>query len=258
VLRDLLDSELASLRARFEGDPNHRGDFWNRFRNGLQGDKSFFKHFLLRMHYNTLLAESLEEPDLVTKFKSIDEMTVTDLEAYCESWGVGWPERAVTGLASLEGNLPIFRYALERSDCDVSPSDEVNGSGLTPLIDASRLGCVSMVRYILERVDEAHVNHRSNTTQVSALGDAALRGHAQVVRLLLQHRALVDVQRTDGKTPLHCAAEQGHSQCVALLLEAGACPLARDQNGHQPADLVEEWQTDVRQQFDRTLAKMSS
>ena len=114
--------------------------------------------------------------------------------------------------------------------------------------ESPRLGCLQVVRYVLQAqgVDRAAINHRSPSTGCSALSDAAMRGHAGVVSLLLAAGAQVDAPRKDGKTALHCAAEQGHAAVVRQLLRAGADPLAREEEGRTPAELAEVWHEDAR------------
>ncbi|EOD10058.1 ankyrin repeat protein [Emiliania huxleyi CCMP1516] len=140
----------------------------------------------------------------------------------------------------------MLRYIVERygAPLRVEPSPV----GLTPLQEAARLGCLQVVRYVLQAqgVDHAAINHRSPSTGCSALSDAAMRGHAGVVSLLLAAGAQVDAPRKDGKTALHCAAEQGHAAVVRQLLRAGADPLAREEEGRTPAELAEVWHEDAR------------
>jgi len=74
---------------------------------------------------------------------------------------------------------------------------------------------------------------------------AALNGHEQVARVLLEAGAVVSAQNNDGVTALIWAAPNGHERCALVLLEAKADPIkARSdgmtalmfaaQNGHNP------------------------
>ena len=51
---------------------------------------------------------------------------------------------------------------------------------------------------------------------------ASERGHARVLRLLLEARADKDCQNTFGQSPLWIASSKGHVDIVRLLLEARA------------------------------------
>lgn len=74
---------------------------------------------------------------------------------------------------------------------------------------------------------------------LSPLHAAARRRSPQLVRLLLELRAPVDlVCDQDGRTPLHCAAAAGDARCVRLLLEFRASPSARDHMRKLPLELA--------------------
>ena len=47
------------------------------------------------------------------------------------------------------------------------------------------------------------------------------RGHNEVVKLLLEHGANVDVQSKGGDTILHCAVENGDSVIIEHILKHG-------------------------------------
>lgn len=51
---------------------------------------------------------------------------------------------------------------------------------------------------------------------------AAAQGHADVVRLLLQHGAAPTARNRDGRSAVLCAALAGHAEAVAVLVAAGA------------------------------------
>jgi len=65
--------------------------------------------------------------------------------------------------------------------------------------------------------------------------DAAVAGnHTEVVRLLLEHHASVNVRSSGGMTPLQKAAQNGNLEVCRLLLEKGADVAARDDAGKTP------------------------
>lgn len=47
-------------------------------------------------------------------------------------------------------------------------------------------------------------------------------GQEEVVRLLIQHGAAINVQSQNGFTPLYMAAQENHDGCVRYLLSKGA------------------------------------
>ena len=66
----------------------------------------------------------------------------------------------------------------------------------------------------------AEVDARDRDEQFSALFFAAREGHADVVRLLLEHGATPDFVDADGERPIDFARQEGHSQIVRLLEDA--------------------------------------
>jgi ankyrin repeat protein len=57
---------------------------------------------------------------------------------------------------------------------------------------------------------------------------AAQSGNTVAVKLLIEHKADVDAQRRDRKTPLHLAASNGHVEIIKILVENKADLDARD------------------------------
>lgn len=75
----------------------------------------------------------------------------------------------------------------------------------------------------------------------TALHHAALRGHANVVKVLIEADANVDLRTNDEyRTALHYAAMEGHREIVTMLLEAGAKPAEPDIDDKTPRDLALE------------------
>jgi ankyrin repeat protein len=70
------------------------------------------------------------------------------------------------------------------------------------------------------------------------LVSAAIRGHIEVVRYLLELGADPSGSTTDGNTPLHAAAFLCREVVVKLLLNKGASLTAKNNNGETPIDVV--------------------
>ena len=66
----------------------------------------------------------------------------------------------------------------------------------------------------------------------SPVADAAVRGDAEAVRVLLERGADVQTARPDGMTALHWAAMHGDPEMAGMLLYAGANPEATTRIGH--------------------------
>jgi ankyrin repeat protein len=73
---------------------------------------------------------------------------------------------------------------------------------------------------------------------------AAMFGHADLVDLLIERKATLDVQNNDGATALHVAALFGHPDAITALLGAGASTNIRNQDGLTALGLVRALWTD--------------
>jgi ankyrin repeat protein len=125
--------------------------------------------------------------------------------------------------AGAEGVLDILRLANE-AGADPAITNRYGGVALIP---ASERGHVEVVRYLLTEtsVDVNHVNRLGWTALLEAilLSDGGPR-HQEIVRLLIEHGADVDLADGDGVRPLAHAGARGQSEIVALLEAAGARP----------------------------------
>lgn len=66
---------------------------------------------------------------------------------------------------------------------------------------------------------------------------AAFWGHADIVRLLLEHKADINItNRATGWTPCHCAAFQGHGKVVLYLMDHNPDLTLKDKAGRTSAN----------------------
>ena len=82
-----------------------------------------------------------------------------------------------------------------------------------------------VVRELLTRTD-INVNHVNNLGWTALLEAIILsngdKAHQQIVQLLVDHGADVDLADKDGVTPLQHARERGFTEIERILLQAGA------------------------------------
>jgi len=125
--------------------------------------------------------------------------------------------------AGAEGLLDILTLVNE-AGADPSITNRYGGTALIP---ASERGHVDVVRYLLEQtdVDIDHVNRLGWTALLEAIvlgnGDAS---HQEVVRLLIDHGADLDIADKEGVRPLAHARARSQAEIVAMLEAAGARP----------------------------------
>ena len=113
------------------------------------------------------------------------------------------------------GDVEVLREVL-RADPDLTRTNRFGGTALIPAADR---GHVEAVRRLLEtEIDVDHVNDLGWTALLEAvlLGDGG-PAHQEIVRLLLDANARVDLADRDGITPLEHARRAGHDEIAALL-----------------------------------------
>jgi ankyrin repeat protein len=80
-----------------------------------------------------------------------------------------------------------------------------------------------------------------NASGGTPLHDAALGGNVDVIDVLLNRGAKIDVkERESGATALMLAASIARTDAVALLLKRGANPVLRDRKGRTALDRAKE------------------
>lgn len=105
--------------------------------------------------------------------------------------------------------------------------------GQTPLIWAADVGSLGAVETLLKAGVDTNVQGFLGATAVSR---AARRGHSDVLRVLLSHRANPGIPNQKLQFPLHFAAFKQKPEAVRILLEHGASPLVLDRKGRTPAE----------------------
>ncbi|TNN06742.1 Tyrosine-protein kinase HTK16 [Schistosoma japonicum] len=141
--------------------------------------------------------------------------------------------------ANLKGVRDLFTRV--NSMGTTSLSDYVNeksaDSGATPLIEAAKTGSNDIVRLLLEH--NASVNLR-DCGGFTALHRACQKSFAHVAETLLRvGRANPQIKCPfSGNTALHEAAMLGHADCVNCLLRYHAAPWARNAEAEMPFELA--------------------
>ncbi|XP_072254425.1 receptor-interacting serine/threonine-protein kinase 4 [Pyxicephalus adspersus] len=117
--------------------------------------------------------------------------------------------------AAQNGDESITRLLLDKN----ASLGEVDSKGRTPLHVACQHGQESIVRLFLRRDADVGVKGLDNWV---SLHYASWQGHLNIVKLLAkQYKANLNAQTTDGRTPLHLAAQRGHYRVARMLVELG-------------------------------------
>ncbi len=128
-------------------------------------------------------------------------------------------------LAAANNHTDIVKLLLKKN-ADPNIQDQSGWSALMKAVYQGNTACVETL------VGQSHqeVNR--------ALLVAALTGHKEIVKLLLDNGAEIDTRADDGRTPLMLAAAKGDNDLVAALLAAGADSTLVDKSGATSAALA--------------------
>jgi uncharacterized protein len=111
------------------------------------------------------------------------------------------------------------------------------------LFVASMLGDYNHVKRYIKK--EANVNvlyhHENRKLKLSPLIVAVISNHIDIVSLLLENGADINLSDNTKRCPLHYAAIYGHIELVNLLLENGADPLKTDSSNLTPEQLAKKY-----------------
>lgn len=119
-----------------------------------------------------------------------------------------------------------MRQAIKENDLYAVSNMVENNEGLlnvvtifgTFLHDASMYGMYDIAKYLVERGMD--VNKKGGTRDSSALTIAAFHGYKDIVELLYENRADLDVSSFE-RNPLFAAIYNGHFEVVKYLVEKG-------------------------------------
>ncbi|MFA5119028.1 MAG: ankyrin repeat domain-containing protein [Candidatus Omnitrophota bacterium] len=106
--------------------------------------------------------------------------------------------------------------------------DEKMKHGRTVLHAASESGHLEIVKLLVDAGADMNISANSGMTPLHL---AAKYGYPEVVKFFIGAGAAVNVRSNSGTTPLHLAAQSGHPEVVNLLISAGADLGEKDERG---------------------------
>jgi len=130
-------------------------------------------------------------------------------------------------------SLVEVRYLVEEMKIDIV---QFRFDESSPLFLAAEKGDIITTRYLLERAKEtnklAELLNKPKSTGATPLHVAAFLGHEDIVKLLLEHNAVVNTQiLSNQNSPLYDAVNRGHQSIAELLLASNADPSVLCING---------------------------
>jgi ankyrin repeat protein len=131
-----------------------------------------------------------------------------------------WVQRALWECAS-EGHIKLLEFML---NCGIEVNafvevPDIFHEKFTLLHRASYCGQVEVVRLIVNRGADINIRDANNNT---ALHLAAESGRVDIIKLLLDEGMSVNLTNTNDSTPLHVSAKFGHLEATKTLVERGA------------------------------------
>ena len=158
--------------------------------------------------------------------------------------------------AAMSGNCDLVAWCLDQK---AKTNIKYKLTGETPLIAAVRAKHLDVALLLVERGANPNLKGRYGET---ALLSAANQGETALVKALLDKKAkiLPATAKLDRKTGLHFACEHGHTDIVRLLVDAGADVNLADSGGEAPLGLAaRSWRRrsdeEILVVFDLLLAK---
>lgn len=231
-----LDYLLAGLLARLDAAAHGNGDDrsldWVPFLALYSADEAFFDAVM------DFGQASDRWPDLAATFmiisaqedrddameRALDRLPEADRARLCDIADRHSGERPVHG-AARRGSGVTLRFLLAEG---AAADPDEDGDGDFPLLSAAQNGRDAAVTLLLEA--GADPNRRSSTTGDTPLYRAVRCGFDKTVGILLQYGA--DPQGPDEAVqPLLEAAKRGHAAIVKMLLDRGADPDCTDPQG---------------------------
>lgn len=143
-------------------------------------------------------------------------------------------EKGETALivALREDSLKVANFLLTQRSVKVELR---NAQGESPLMIAAIKGHLGLAQRLIQR--GAEVN-KTGWTPLHYAASRAEPDSVEMARLLLEHHAYIDAESPNRSTPLMLAAMYGHANVVRLLLEEGADPSLRNEQGLSAIDFA--------------------
>lgn len=101
----------------------------------------------------------------------------------------------------------------------------------SPAHVAAFSGMSSYLKLLLSKTEDINSKDNGGCT---ILHLACQRGHLRIVELLLQHRAILDIEDYSHLRPIHEAARRNFASIVLVLLKAGVSPTRSTDDNSQP------------------------
>lgn len=137
-------------------------------------------------------------------------------------------------VAAEEGNTAVMEYLILKVKVDPQIHD-VDGD--TPFHAAARSGKLEAMKFLNKIVGGRHgaLDATPGYNEATAVHLSAMNGHTDVVAYLVNSGVVdINAQDSDGRTALHCACADGAEDVVKLMVQEGARMDIQDNDGYKP------------------------
>lgn len=237
--------------AHAEACTGHHGPLPQAMRSALTDHDRFkfgilvrgWEHTQLHVHQANIqrLAEAKEKAEFLGRF-SIPEgvlqqrnslaSLVYSLKSFkSEDYANAWDEdKALNDVSRKLGKLniraPLHLYRRKRQK---NIELQLANAAIGPA--AFRGDDAAIKLYLAQGANVDSLSKQADKYDVTPLMLAAEAGHDDIVRLLIEHGAGVNITDSRGLTPLHKACKNGRVHTVQLLIESGAAVVTADSRG---------------------------
>lgn len=129
------------------------------------------------------------------------------------------------------GNFDIISILLDSKVCDINQTNNA-GYSCVMLLSLAKIEHEAHKRVIQRLFQLSDVNAKAKKHNQTALMLAVSHGNIDMVHMLLEAGADINIQDSDGSTALMCAAEHGRIDIIKLLLAHVECnSLIQDADG---------------------------
>jgi len=150
------------------------------------------------------------------------------LLAFCFSLNICFAQKDVFDIAR-NGTVEEAKELLK---VDSESFNVKNSDGFSPLILACYRGNNKVANFLIENGSDINDNSNMGT----ALMAAVVKGNSEIVKLLLDKKANVNIADANGSTALIYAAMFKKYDIVGLLIKANAHPDFKDNRGNSAVD----------------------
>lgn len=130
--------------------------------------------------------------------------------------------------ACWQGNVDVVKFILGKDKGALKLTDK---SGMTPLMTAVDHGRLECCQALLELEEGLELLNLGDDGDVTALDTSCIKGHLDIVKLLLDKGADKECRDAKGFTPLLTAASNNHADIVLELIERGSVVTAQTNEG---------------------------